>query len=188
MTANFVKLMSSDASRALQLDAGSRNIYAAVEARGDGETDLLGAKEVSFIKARDSFYMATVTTDGWPYVQHRGGPAGFVHCLGPRQIAFADYSGNRQYMSAGNLACNNRVALIMLDYVARRRLKLVGAAHRVSFNDHAETMQQLMPKNYSAQGEGAIIIDVIAFDWNCPQHITQRWTAIEIEQMKGAEE
>ena len=182
MTANFLKLMSGDSARELQSDAGSRATYAAMEARSDGGQDVLGPQEIAFIAARDSCYMATVTPDGWPYVQHRGGPPGFLQVLGPHRIGFADFRGNRQYMSAGNMAGSDRVALIMVDYVARRRLKLVGHARRVTVESHAEKVLRLLPEGYRARPEGAVLIDVIAFDWNCPQHITQRWTAQEIAQ------
>jgi len=183
MTAKFLQLMSSDTSRAMQADSGSRTTYAAMEGRAGESHDVLTPNEVAFIEARDSFYMATVTPDGWPYVQHRGGPKGFLRCLGSRRIGFADFRGNRQYMSAGNLAESNRVALIMLDYVARRRLKLVGHASRVTAADDEGTVRQLMPEGHKAMPEAAVVIDVVAFDWNCPQHITQRWTAAEIEQI-----
>ncbi|MEZ5710031.1 MAG: pyridoxamine 5'-phosphate oxidase family protein [Blastomonas sp.] len=181
MTANFLKTMSSDTSRAMQARAGSRTAYAAMESRSDGQADPLGDREIAFIEARDSFYMATVTPDGWPYVQHRGGPPGFLRCLGPSRIAFADFRGNRQYMSAGNLAENHRVALIMLDYPAQRRLKLIGHARRATPDTDPDSISALMPGGYAATPEGAVIIDVVAFDWNCPQHITRRWTAEEIE-------
>jgi predicted pyridoxine 5'-phosphate oxidase superfamily flavin-nucleotide-binding protein len=183
MTANFLHAMLGDTARALQAQAGSRASYAAMETRADGQPDVLGPREAEFIAARDSFYMASVTRDGWPYVQHRGGPKGFLRLLGSSRIGFADFRGNRQYMSAGNIADHGRVALILVDYPAQRRMKLIGRSQRIALADDPDTVLQLAPDGYAATPEAAILIDVVAFDWNCPQHITQRWTAEEIEQM-----
>ena len=166
----------------MQAQAGSRDSYAAMEARSDVLPDPLGQREAEFIAARDSLYMASVTADGWPYVQHRGGPAGFLRQLGANRIGFADFRGNRQYMSAGNVAEEDRVALILVDYPARRRLKLIGHASRIAVSEDPETVLALMPEGYSAIPEGAFVINVVAFDWNCPQHITPRFTEREIEQ------
>ncbi|MCT2401556.1 pyridoxamine 5'-phosphate oxidase family protein [Novosphingobium mangrovi (ex Huang et al. 2023)] len=180
MTANFVRSMLGDEARALQVQDGSRAAYAAMESRADGLGDPLGAREREFIAARDSFYMASVTQDGWPYVQHRGGPKGFLKVLDERHIGFADFRGNRQFMSAGNVARNDRVALILVDYPARRRLKLIGHARR----EAAEQVLDLMPEDYAAMPWGAFVIEVAAFDWNCPQHITPRWTAEDLMHMR----
>lgn len=188
MTANYLTTMLGKASRAMQARAGSRDSYAAMEARADGLPDPLGQRETEFIAARDSFYMASVTADGWPYVQHRGGPAGFLHHLGSNRIGFADFRGNRQYMSAGNVAKEDRVALMLVDYPARRRLKLIGHASRIALSEDPETVLALMPEGYSAAPEGAFVIDVVAFDWNCPQHITPRWTAQDIANMQRSGE
>lgn len=168
----------------MQEQAGSRTSYAAMEARADGGIDPLGQREAEFIAARDSFYMASVTADGWPYVQHRGGQRGFLRPLERNRIGFADYRGNRQFMSAGNIAGDDRVALILVDYPARRRLKLIGHARRIALADDPVAVLYLMPEGYAATPEGVFIIDVVAFDWNCPQHIMPRWTAEEILTMR----
>lgn len=188
MTANFLTTMLGKAARAMQAQAGSRDSYAAMEARSDALPDSLGQREAEFIAARDSLYMASVTADGWPYVQHRGGPAGFLRQLGANRIGFADFRGNRQYMSAGNVAEEDRVALILVDYPARRRLKLIGHASRIAASEDPETVLALMPEGYSAIPEGAFVINVVAFDWNCPQHITPRWTAQDIANMQRSGE
>jgi predicted pyridoxine 5'-phosphate oxidase superfamily flavin-nucleotide-binding protein len=144
-----------------------------------GDLDVLTEREIAFIAARDSFYMASVSEDGWPYVQHRGGPAGFLQRIAGNRIGFADYSGNRQYLSAANLAADDRVSLFLMDYPNRRRLKLIGHAHR---NENPATISALTMPHYAANAESAFVIDVIGFDWNCPQHITPRFTEGEVKQ------
>jgi predicted pyridoxine 5'-phosphate oxidase superfamily flavin-nucleotide-binding protein len=143
--------------------------------------DLLGEDESTFISARDSFYMATVSETGWPYVQHRGGPMGFIKVLDRQRIAFADYRGNRQYVSVGNLSKDDRVALILVDYPARARLKLLGHVTLVTTDDEA-LLQQLTNPQYGATVERAFVIHVSGYDWNCPQHITPRFTIAQVEQ------
>lgn len=141
--------------------------------------DLLAARETDFIAARDSFYMASVSEDGWPYVQHRGGPAGFLRRLAGNRIGFADYGGNRQNLSTANLAADDRVSLFLMDYPNRRRLKLIGHAH--GSDDPADIATLMMP-GYAAEPERAFLIDVIGLGWNCPQHITPRFTEAEIKR------
>lgn len=145
-----------------------------------GEKVELGPRERDFIAARDSFYLATVSENGWPYVQHRGAPAGFLRVLDSGEIAFADFAGNRQYQTAGNLAGDGRVSLILLDYPARRRLKILGYA-RVLDLAAADGAAQVavVPDAYPARSERLILIRVEAFDWNCSQHITPRFTESE---------
>ncbi|HRK68700.1 MAG TPA: pyridoxamine 5'-phosphate oxidase family protein [Hyphomonas sp.] len=140
----------------------------------------LGPSEAGFISARDSFYMASVSETGWPYVQHRGGPPGFVRILSDTLIGFADFRGNRQYISAGNLSGNDRVALFFMDYPNKTRLKLYGRAQIIRTPDRALLDQLEMP-GYRARVEQAVLISVEAFDWNCPQHITERFTLQEME-------
>ena len=143
---------------------------------------MLTDREADFIAARDSFYMATVSEDGWPYVQHRGGPVGFLRRIGDNRIGFADYRGNRQYLSTAYLAADDRVALFLMDYPNRRRLKLIGHAHS---SDDPAVISRLMPPDYAAEGERAFLIDVVGFDWNCSQHITPRFTESEIATAVG---
>ena len=144
------------------------------------ETDPLTRSEVYFIASRDSFYMATISETGWPYVQHRGGPPGFVRVLGPNLIAFADFKGNRQLISTGNLNATDRVALFMMDYPHRTRLKLLGHARVLDGREHPELVDQLAPEALRTKVERLFLIQVISYDWNCPQYITPRFTAAEV--------
>jgi len=146
------------------------------------ETDELTPDEADFIASRDSFYMATVSETGWPYVQHRGGPTGFVKVLKPGLLGFADFKGNRQLISTGNLAVTDRVALFMMDYPRRRRLKLLGHAHVLDAREHAELVVQLAPEPTRSKVERLVLIQIVSYDWNCPQYITPRFTAQEVEK------
>jgi len=125
--------------------------------------------------------MATVTETGWPYLQHKGGPPGFLRVLSPTQLGFADYSGNRQLLSTGNLAVNDRVALFLMDYPQRSRLKILGHARVTDARDQPQLVTQLAQPGILAKVERAVLIDVVSFDWNCAQFITPRFTAAEIE-------
>ncbi len=142
--------------------------------------DQLTHDEVEFIGARDSFYLATINDNGWPYIQHRGGPRGFLHVVNPGALAFADYTGNRQLLSTGNLAANDRVALFLMDYPNQTRLKILGHARVEDARLHADLVAQLATAEVLSSVERLFFIDVVAFDWNCPQHITPRYTAEEI--------
>jgi len=146
------------------------------------ERDVLTLEETEFIAARDSFYLATVTEDGWPYVQHRGGPAGFLRAVGPNQLGFADLGGNRQLVSTGNLAALDRVALFLMDYPRRERLKILGHARVLDAREHPALADQLAPSAGLRRAvERLVVIDVVAFDWNCPKYITPRYTGAEVE-------
>lgn len=127
-------------------------------------------RELDFIAARDSFYMASFSEDGWPYVQHRGGPAGFLRGVAGNRIGFADYRGNRQYLSTAHVAADDQVALFLMHYPNSRRLKMIGHAYA---SDDPAVIAELMPPDYAARPERAFLIDVVGFDWNCPQHITR---------------
>jgi uncharacterized protein len=179
MARNYVHTLFTDAARAMQQADGSREAYARMEAGADGAPDWIGDKEASFIAARDSFYMASVTAEGWPYVQHRGGPAGFLKLLEGNQLGFADYRGNRQHVSTSNLAADRRVSLFLMDYPNRRRLRILGHAQVLTAAEAPDLLARLMPDGYGALAERAYLIDVIGFDWNCPQHITPRFTEAE---------
>lgn len=150
---------------------------------GAPDRDSLTDEEQRFIAARDSFYMATVTENGWPYIQHRGGPPGFLRVLSPKQLAFADYRGNRQMLSTGNLAANDRVALFLMDYPNRERLKILGHAKVQDAREHPDLIARLAELRDQRIVERLFFIDVLAYDWNCPQHINPRYTAAEVEQM-----
>ena len=150
--------------------------------RPAGERDALTEDETSFIQSRDSFYMATVSETGWPYIQHRGGPIGFLRVLGPSSLAFADYKGNRQLLSTGNLAASDRVALFLMDYPEQTRLKIMGHARIEDAREHPELVAQLAGPEVEGTVERLFFIDVISFDWNCPQHITRRFSEAEVKQ------
>lgn len=166
--------MFTPAVRAAQEENGSRRQYARV-AQSEAPARL-GEAEREFLAARDSFYMATVNEDGWPYVQHRGGPAGFVRVLDKKTLAFADFAGNRQYLSLGNARHNDRVALFFMDYPNQTRLKVIGRLEVRERSEHPELA------GYKARVERDMVIHVEGFDWNCPQHITPRFTEAEIRR------
>lgn len=178
MAQTYLHTLFGPGARALQEAAGSRPSYARMEA-GAGPTDTLSPRELAFIAERDSFYMASVSEDGWPYVQHRGGPAGFLRHVAGNRIGFSDYRGNRQYLSTAHLAADDRVSLFLMDYPNQRRLKLLG--HARASEDPAD-IAALMPPDYAAQPERAFLIDVIGYDWNCPQHITPRFSEAEVRR------
>jgi predicted pyridoxine 5'-phosphate oxidase superfamily flavin-nucleotide-binding protein len=180
MARNYRHTLFSDAVKALQERHGSRAAYLKMDVGADGTPDALTAKELDYIALRDSFYMASVNGDGWPYMQHRGGPAGFLRHIVGNRIGFADYRGNKQYISTANLAGNDRVSLFLMDYPNKDRLKLVGHAHSVELADDPELVTSLMPDGYRAVPERAFLIDVIGWEWNCSQHITPRFTEAEI--------
>ena len=161
-----------------------RHYYGRQYATSEGtpEPDDLRESEINFIESRDSFYMATVTETGWPYMQHRGGPPGFVRVLGPRQIGFADYGGNRQMISVGSISREDRVALFMMDYPRRERLKMLGHAKVLDAREHADLAAKVAPPTgHGAKVERIFIIDILSYDWNCPKFITPRYTAAEVE-------
>lgn len=180
MAKNYVHTLFTDKARALQEADGSRPTYARMEEGADGTPDAITSKEAEFIAARDSFYMASVTGGGWPYVQHRGGPVGFLRVLPGNRLAFADYRGNRQHVSTANLIDEPRVSLFLMDYPGRRRLKILGLTRIVTAVEDPALVASLMPDGYKAVAERAYVIDVAGFDWNCPQHITPRFTEAEI--------
>jgi predicted pyridoxine 5'-phosphate oxidase superfamily flavin-nucleotide-binding protein len=186
MANHFAELTFTPRVRALQTEAGSRGACAKAEA-GPSTHDRLTEREAAFIRARDSFYMATVTETGWPYVQHRGGPVGFVKIIDEKTLGFADFRGNRQYVSTGNLLGDDRVSMFFMDYPNRRRLKLLGRV-RVAEPDEDAIIQSLEDPGYPARVERAFIISVSAFDWNCPQHITPRYSVRELEALEATPE
>jgi predicted pyridoxine 5'-phosphate oxidase superfamily flavin-nucleotide-binding protein len=160
---------------------GSRASYARQQG-GEPRNDRLGPREAEFIQARDGFYLASVSETGWPYVQFRGGPPGFLRVLDERTLGWADFRGNRQYVSVGNLAGDDRVALILMDYANRRRLKLLGHAELREIGADEGLAARLSVPGYDATVERAVLVHVAGFDWNCPQHITPRFTLEEIER------
>ena len=175
----FAEIAFTPNVQKLQAENGSRKSYARMES-GPDYHDMLTGKEAAFIAQRDSFYMASVGETGWPYIQHRGGPPGFLHVLDDKTIGFADFRGNRQYITTGNLQNDDRVSLILLDYPNRARLKILGRA-RIIDTEQADVLEQLKVPDYRAVIERGFLINVEAFDWNCPQHITPRFTLAEFE-------
>ena len=180
MAQNYRHTLFDDAVKALQEQHGSRASYAKMDAGADGTPDTLTPREIAFIEERDSFYMASVNPEGWPYMQHRGGPADFLRHIDGNRIGFADYRGNKQYISTANLAHNDRVSLFLMDYPNRERLKLIGHARSIERDEGPELVASLMPAGYRAVAERAFLIDVIGWEWNCSQHITPRFTEAEI--------
>ena len=177
----FAELAFTDAVKEIQQKQGSRKAYARMES-GEDSHNLLGQPEADFIAQRDSFYMASISETGWPYLQHRGGPAGFMQVIDEQTLGFADFRGNRQYVSTGNFQVNDRVSLFFMDYPSQRRLKLLGRVRLVR-EQETELLSRLSVTEYQAQVERGFVIHVEAFDWNCPQHITPRFSQSEIETL-----
>lgn len=177
----FAEIAFTPTVKKAQERSGSRRSYARME-EGEAHHDRLGAREAAFIAERDSFYMATVSETGWPYIQHRGGPAGFVRIINEKTIGFADFSGNRQYVSVGNLQSDDRVSLFFMDYPNQTRLKLLGRVQFIEAND-AKLLERLRVPDYGARIERGMVITVEGYDWNCPQHITPRFTEAQVLSM-----
>ncbi|MFT4053373.1 MAG: pyridoxamine 5'-phosphate oxidase family protein [Novosphingobium sp.] len=180
MSYGFLDIAMTPSVRAAQAEMGADRQWANFE--GHREFDRFTANEAAFIAARDSFYMGSVSEDGWPYVQHRGGPAGFLKMVDDQTLAFADYRGNRQYISTGNLAANDRASLFLMDYPRRMRLKIYAHVDKLSLDADQALTDLVLDRAYKARPERIFRFRLKAFDWNCPQHITPRFTEREIEQ------
>ena len=167
----------SPAVKAIQTAKGSRDAYARVEQNGGWRTEI-DEDLAAFLAAQDSLFLATAGADGQPYIQHRGGPKGFVKMLDKNTLAFADYSGNRQYITQGNLSENPRAYIFVMDYAHRRRVKLWGEARVV--DDDPALLRSLMPAGYKARPEQVILFKIVAWDTNCPQHIPQKFDAADV--------
>lgn len=185
MAKNFGAIAFTDAVKAMQEKLGSRAVYARMER--ETYQDGLTAQEIGFIGARDSFYMATIGENGYPYIQHRGGPKGFLKVLDARRLGFIDFKGNMQYISVGNLATHNKVSLILVDYPARARLKIYATAEIVELKENPGLYDVLNLADYKFRPERMMVLHVDAYDWNCPQHITPRYTVEEIQEAFGPE-
>jgi predicted pyridoxine 5'-phosphate oxidase superfamily flavin-nucleotide-binding protein len=175
----FSGIAFTPAVKAAQERMGSRAAYARLE-RGPRIPDALGDDEIAFLGERDSFYMASIGGSGWPYIQHRGGPKGFVRVLDDRTIAFADLRGNSQYISVGNVAGDDRVALIFVDYPHRARMKLLARAKVVTRANDPDTFARVAG---DVPAERVFVLRILGLDWNCPQHITPRFTEDEVREM-----
>jgi predicted pyridoxine 5'-phosphate oxidase superfamily flavin-nucleotide-binding protein len=180
MAKNYAELAFTKAVKEMQEKLGSRAAYARQEKNSivDGLTEY----EIEFITQRDSFYMATISENGFPYIQHRGGPKGFVKALDRNRLGIIDFRGNSQYISVGNLATHQNVAIIMIDYPARARLKIFAKAKIVELKDDPVLYDQLDLENYKFHPERMMTFHVEAYDWNCQQHITPRYTIEELEE------
>ena len=152
---------------------------------GASDRDLLGPAEAEYIATRDSCYIGSISESGWPYIQHRGGPAGFLRLLNETTLVFADYKGNRQLLSTGNMLANDRVALFLMDYKNRARLKILGHARIEDALAHPELIEQVTDLTMRSSVERLVFIDVVSFDWNCPKYITPRYSVEEVEELAG---
>ncbi len=183
MSKHYAAIAFTDDVQAVQRDHGSETFYARKRIAGEAAPgpDPLTEDERAFLAEQDSWYVATVSESGWPYVQHRGGPKGFLRVIDDHTIGWADFRGNLQYISTGNVTGNDRVALIAVDYARRSRLKIFGHARIVTAAEDPELIRALGHPDYDAVVERAVVVSVDAFDWNCPQHITPRYTLAELE-------
>lgn len=179
MSYTFLDIASTPSVKAAQAANGSANLWG--DFKGRREFDRLTEAETAFIAERDSFYMATVGETGWPYIQHRGGAPGFLRVIDEKTLGFLDFRGNRQYISLGNAATNDRVALFLMDYPNRRRLKIFARIEVKNLADDAALIAKLTMPGYKAKPERAFLLHIEAFDWNCPQHITPRFSEAELE-------
>jgi predicted pyridoxine 5'-phosphate oxidase superfamily flavin-nucleotide-binding protein len=181
MAKNFAEIAFTDAVKKLQEKHGSPRGYERMErfSKVDGLTD----HEMSFIQNRDSFYLASIGAKEFPYIQHRGGPKGFLKVLDSKRIGFIDFIGNKQYVSVGNMATNTNVALIMIDYPTRTRLKIYAKSEVIELKDNPELYEILDLEDYKFRPERMMVFHIEAYDWNCPQHIKQRFTLEEIDEI-----
>nr|WP_232793269.1 pyridoxamine 5'-phosphate oxidase family protein [Caulobacter hibisci] len=173
-------LASSASVRSAQAEMGVDHLW--TPGQVDRRFEAFTANEEAFIAERDTFYMASVSETGWPYVQHRGGPPGFLKVIDETTLAFADFRGNRQYISVGNLDANDRVALILVDYPRRARLKILAHAERLAVDADHGLLEKVIDPGYRAKPERIFKLRLAAFDWNCPQHIVPRFTEAEVSR------
>ncbi len=185
MTDNFTELAFTESVKAQQEKYGTRAAYSRVE-RGGKFRNQLTWQEKKHIADRDGFYLSSVGENGWPYMQFRGGPKGFLKAIDDHTLAFADFRGNGQYISTGNFIDNNKTMLFLMDYPNKRRLKIWAEAEVLDAADHPELAQQLIMPDYEAIVERIIVFKVHAFDWNCPQHIIPRYTQEEVKDSQQA--
>ncbi|PJN96297.1 pyridoxamine 5-phosphate oxidase [Amaricoccus sp. HAR-UPW-R2A-40] len=178
MAYGFMEIALTPSVREAQAEMGADHLWSAFE--GHRESDRFTENETAFIAERDSFYIASVSETGWPYVQHRGGPAGFLKVVDERTLAFADYRGNRQYISAGNFLANGRACLILMDYPRRARLKIYAQVERLAPDADPDLRERVTDVAYRARAERIFRLRLKAFDWNCPQHLTPRFTEREV--------
>ncbi len=181
MANNFTELAFTDSVRKMQEDYDTRALYEKFEAQAPTRNTLTW-KEKGFVARRDGFYLASVGENGWPYLQFRGGPPGFLKVLEDNVMAFADFRGNGQYISAGNFDATGKTVLFLMDYTKRKRLKIWAQTVVLRASDHADLLAEVALSDYDATVERIFKFTVEAFDWNCPQHITQRYTLAEVKE------
>jgi uncharacterized protein len=179
MTDRYLEIATNDAVKDLQERWGSRSAYSRFES-GPLTSNQLGPEEIAFIEAQDSFFLASLNESGWPYIQHRGGPPGFLKVLGNNQLGFPDFKGNRQYLSFGNILKNPRVSLFLIDYPARARLKIFGNAKLVEGDNVPDALREMENEPGATAIERGVIIQVEAFHWNCPKYIVPRFTEAQV--------
>ncbi|MCF2498287.1 pyridoxamine 5'-phosphate oxidase family protein [Dyadobacter chenhuakuii] len=181
MARNYASVAFTPEVKALQERYGSRQAYAHMEQKATGTR--LSDSESNFIQERDSFYIASIGENGFPYIQHRGGTKGFLHTIDPQTLTYADLRGNRQFITVGNAATNPKVSLILMDYARRARLKVYAEVEIVAINDRPDLTDLVIPEGYENIAERIVLLHIIAFDWNCPKYITPRYAMEEINQM-----
>ena len=180
MNQNFTRFAFTKSVKEMQKRYGSRKSYARMEESGDKY--VLTEREIPFIETRDSFYMATVGENGWPYMQFRGGPKGFLKVIDNTTLSMADFRGNLQYISVGNLKSTKKASLFLIDYPSQRRLKIWAESEVLDADRNQELLEKVRAPDYKAVIERIILFKIQAYDWNCPQHITPRYTVEEIKQ------
>jgi len=181
MSQNFTKFAFTESVKRAQTRYGTRQSYAGMETAGDRYR--LTEREAGFLQSRDSFYMATVGENGWPYVQFRGGPRGFLKVLDDATLGYADFRGNGQYISTGNIEASKKASLILMDYPNRQRLKVWAETAIIEAEQDVELARRLEMPDYEARIERLVILKIQAYDWNCPQHITPRYTEEEFQAL-----
>lgn len=182
---NYAKTAFSEAVRKLQEKYGSRTNYARMEQIDRSGLDF---NEIQFISERDGFYMSSIGESGFPYIQYRGGPKGFLKVLDTETLAFLDFRGNMQFISTGNISENNKVALFLMDYAQKARLKIYAEAEVLDIQENRELAEKLSLENYKAKPERIMLLKVKAYDWNCPQHITPKYSVEEIQEAFEAQQ
>ncbi len=182
MKKNFTSFAFTESVKKQQQKFGTRRSYARMENSADRYA--LSEREIEFIQDRDSFYMATIGENGWPYVQHRGGAKGFMNVINETTLAYADFRGNGQYISTGNIQASNKTSIIMMNYPRQQRLKIWAESNIIESGKDAALEALLNIQNSSSKVEQIVMLEIMAFDWNCPQHITPRYTEDEISRMQ----
>lgn len=182
MSQNFMQLAFTDRVKEEQEKYGSRISYQRMEDRNPNQTKL-SIRETHFIEQRDGFYLSTVGENGWPYVQFRGGPRGFLKSIDAHTLAYADFRGNMQYISSGNMKSTRKAALILLDYASRTRIKIWAETETLDPDEHPDLLEKLTDPDYQAKVERIVVFRIKGFDWNCPQHITPKFTFEEVKEL-----